>query len=187
MRTALIVIDAQQSFTRRPFFSAERVPAYLAAQNRLIEDFAARGAPIVRVFHVTPGAPASEPFSPASALIRPIEGLRDFEAALEVRKTRHSALVGTGLDVWLTEQGIGQIVVSGIRTEQCCEATTRHASDLGWKVVFVPEATLTFDMALSDGSPLRADDIVARTACVLEGRFAKVMDVPQTLAHVRAD
>jgi nicotinamidase-related amidase len=104
-----------------------------------------------------------------------------------VRKTRHSALVGTGLDVWLTEQGIGEIVVSGIRTEQCCETTTRHASDLGWKVVFVPEATLTFDMALPDGTPLRAADIVARTSAVLQGRFAKVMGVEETLAHVRAD
>lgn len=186
MRSALIVVDVQQSFTRRPYFSAERVPAFLAAQNRLIEGFQAAGAPIVRVFHVSPGGDASDAFAPASGLVRPLEGLRDFEAALEVRKTRHSALVGTGLDVWLTEQGVGQLVVSGIRTEQCCETTTRHASDLGWKVVFVPEATLTFDMTLPDGSPFRADDIVARTASVLQGRFARVLGVPETLAHVGA-
>jgi len=184
MRSALIVVDVQQSFTHRPYFSAEHVPAYLAAQNRLIEGFAARGLPIVRVFHVTPGGDAGDPFATASGLVKPLEGLRDFDAALEVRKSRHSALVGTGLDVWLTEQGIGEIVVSGIRTEQCCETTTRHASDLGWKVVFVPEATLTFDMTLPDGTPFRAADIVARTASVLKGRFAQVLDVTQTLAHV---
>ena len=184
MRSALIVIDVQQSFAHRPYFSAERVPAYLAAQNRLIEGFAARGLPIVRVFHVSPGGDAGDAFSTASGLVKPLEGLRDFEAALEVRKTRHSALVGTGLDVWLTQQGIGQIVISGIRTEQCCETTTRHASDLGWQVVFVPEATLTFDMALPDGTPFRAADIVARTASVLQGRFARVMNVEETLAHV---
>ncbi len=187
MRSALLVVDVQQSFTRRPYFDATRVPAYLAAQNRLIEGFAAQGLPIVRVFHVAPGAGADDPFSVASGLVRPLEGLRGFEAALEVRKTRHSALVGTGLDVWLVEQGIGRVVVSGIRTEQCCETTTRHASDLGWRAVFVPEATLTFDMTLPDGAPLRADDIVARTAAVLHGRFARVLDVADTLAHVGAD
>lgn len=187
MRSALIVVDAQQSFAHRPYFNAGQVPAYLAAQNRLIEGFAAAGLPIVRVFHVSPGGDASDPFAPASGLVKPLEGLRDFDAALEVRKTRHSALVGTGLDVWLTEQGIGQIVVSGIRTEQCCETTTRHASDLGWKVVFVPEATLTFDMTLPDGAPFRAADIVARTASVLKGRFARVMNAEETLAHVHAD
>jgi nicotinamidase-related amidase len=187
MRSALIVVDVQQSFTRRPYFSAEGVPAFLAAQNRLIEGFAAKGLPIVRVFHVSPGGDATDAFSPASGLVKPLEGLRDFDAGLEVRKTRHSALVGTGLDVWLTEQGVGEIVVSGIRTEQCCETTTRHASDLGWKAVFVPEATLTFDMTLPGGTPFRAADIVARTAAVLQGRFARVMDVTQTLAHVGTD
>lgn len=186
MRSALIVIDVQQSFTHRPYFSAADVPAYLAAQNRLIDDFAARGAPIVRVFHVTPGGTASDPFAESSGLVRPLEGLHDFTPAIEVRKTRHSALVGTGLDVWLTEQGIGELVITGIRTEQCCETTTRHASDLGWKVVFVPEATLTFDMQLPDGTPFRAADIRARTASVLQGRFARVMGVDDTLAHVHA-
>ncbi len=186
-RTALIVIDVQQSFTRRPYFSAAGVPAFLAAQNRLIDAFAAAGQPIVRVFHVSPGDDAGDPFSRASALVRPLEGLRDFDAALEVYKTRHSALVGTGLDVWLTAQGIGQLVISGIRTEQCCETTTRHASDLGWQVSFVPEATLTFDMQLPDGSPFRAADIVARTCSVLQGRFAQVRSVEDTLAHVLVD
>uniref|UniRef100_UPI0013D5342D isochorismatase family protein n=2 Tax=Pseudomonadota TaxID=1224 RepID=UPI0013D5342D len=61
-------------------------------------------------------------------------------------KARHSALVGSGLDVWLTENGIRKLLVSGIRTEQCCETTTRHASDLGYTVDYVSEATLTFAM-----------------------------------------
>jgi nicotinamidase-related amidase len=186
MRSVLIVIDVQESFTRRPYFSTVDVPAFLAAQNRLIEGFEAQGLPIVRVFHISPGGEAGDAFAVASGWVRPLEGLRGFTPAHEVHKTRHSALVGTGLDVWLTQQGIGQIVVSGIRTEQCCETTARHASDLGWQVVFVPEATLTFDMTLPDGSPFRAADIRARTASVLQGRFARVLGVDDTLAHVRA-
>ena len=112
MKSALIVIDVQESFTRRPYFSAADVPAYLAAQNRLIEGFEAQGLPIVRVFHVSPGGDAGDAFALASGLVKPLEGLRPFTAAHEVHKTRHSALVGTGLDVWLTQQGIGQIVIS---------------------------------------------------------------------------
>jgi nicotinamidase-related amidase len=76
------------------------------------------------------------------------------------------------------------LLVSGIRTEQCCETTTRHASDLGWTVDFVLEATLTFDMLQPDGQPLSAADIKARTATVLAGRFATVCTVTQALAHV---
>jgi nicotinamidase-related amidase len=90
--------------------------------------------------------------------------------------------VGTGLDVWLTQQGVQKLIVSGIRTEQCCETTTRHASDLGWSVDYVTDATLTFDMQNADGSNLSAADIKIRTATVLDGRFARVCTVAQSLA-----
>lgn len=184
MKTALVVIDVQQSFAHRPYFEPAELPAYLAAQNRLIEGFEAAGLPVVRVFHVQPDPTGADPFSLDSGLVRPLDGLRDFTAALTVHKTRHSALVGSGLDVWLTQQGIRQLVISGIRTEQCCETTTRHASDLGWDVIYVPEATLTFTMQHPDGSPLTPAQLRARTAAVLEGRFARVMDATAALQAV---
>ena len=98
-------------------------------------------------------------------------------------KHRHSALVGTGLEVWLTENGIQRLIVSGIRTEQCCETTTRHASDLGWQVDYVTDATLTYDMQQPDGTPLSAAEIKARTATVLTGRFATLCTVDEALAR----
>lgn len=182
MHTALIVIDVQESFTRRPYFGVDDLPAYLAAQNRLIEGFEAAGLPIVRVLHVEADPSGVNPFSMESGFVRPLEGLRSFKPAHTVHKTRHSALVGSGLDVWLTEQGVRRLVISGIRTEQCCETTTRHASDLGWDVIYVPEATLTFPMTLPDGRPFAPADIRARTASVLDGRFATVMGVEAALA-----
>lgn len=184
MTTALLVIDVQQSFTQRPYFETDGLADYLAAQNRLIEGFAAAGRPIVRVFHVDADPSGTDPFSLESGHVRPLQGLRDFQAAHTVHKSRHSALVGSGLDVWLTRQGIRRLVISGIRTEQCCETTTRHASDLGWDVIYVPEATLTFTMKHPDGSPLTPAQIRARTAAVLDGRFARVLDVEAALSAV---
>lgn len=180
--TALIVIDVQQSFTQRPSFSTDELPAYLAAQNRLIEGFEAAGLPIVRVYHVQPDVTGADPFSLESGFVRPLDGLRDFKADLTVHKQRHSALVGSGLDVWLNEHGVRRLVISGIRTEQCCETTTRHASDLGWEVIYVPDATLTFAMTLPDGSRFAPADIRARTVTVLKDRFAQILDAEAALA-----
>lgn len=181
--TALLVIDVQESFRHRPFFTERDLPAFLQAQNALIEGADARGVPLLRVFHQAgPDAPGN-PFSAASGQVRPLQGLADFEAAATFIKSRHSALVGTGLDVWLTQHGIQRLIVSGIRTEQCCETTARHASDLGWQVDFVPEATLSFDMTQPDGRALPAADIVARTATVLKDRFATLCSVDEALAR----
>jgi nicotinamidase-related amidase len=181
MKTCLIVIDAQESFRERPYFTERDLPAYIAAQNALIDGCVARQIPIVRVFHVEGAETANNPFSLESGHVKPLAGLMAFEPAATFHKSRHSALVGTGLDVWLTQSGIGQLIISGIRTEQCCETTTRHASDLGFKVDYVTDATLTFDMQHEDGSLLTVADIKRRTAAVLKDRFARICSVAQAL------
>ncbi len=186
MKTCLIVIDAQESFRQRAYWNEGLAAVYLSAQNVLIEGCAAAGLPIVRVFHTDEPSDASNPFAVESGHVRPIAGLTHFEAAATFTKHRHSALVNSGLDIWLTQNGIGRLIVSGIRTEQCCETTTRHASDLGWEVDYVTDATLTFDMIQPDGRPLPAADIKARTATVLHGRFATVCTVPQALERAVA-
>lgn len=131
----------------------------------------------MQIFHVEDHGP----FSQASGHVRALEPLRLAPSAT-FYKRRHSALVGTGLDVWLVRNGIRRIAISGIRTEQCCETTTRHASDLGFDVDFVGEATLTFPMTDIAGRRWSAAEIRARTELVLAGRFARVVDVEGALA-----
>ena len=58
-------------------------------------------------------------------------------------KTSHNAFTTTGLQQLLTSRGISELVICGIRTEQCCETTARVASDLGYRVTFVTDATAT--------------------------------------------
>ncbi|MDX2101235.1 MAG: isochorismatase family protein [Alphaproteobacteria bacterium] len=175
--TALLVIDVQESFRHRPYFREEGVARFLAHQQALIDGAASAGIPVVQIYHVED----SGPFSQASGLVRPLEPLRIAPDAV-FTKRRHSALVGSGLDVWLVRQGIRRLLVSGIRTEQCCETTTRHASDLGYQVDFVSEATLTFPMVDAAGTEWSAADIRARTELVLAGRFARILSVDQALA-----
>lgn len=181
MKTCLLLIDAQESFRHLPYFSGTDLPAFVAAQNALIDGCAAKGVPIIRIFHVDDPKTASNPFALASGLVKPLAELHAFEPAATFYKSRHSALVGTGLDVWLIQHGIQKLIISGIRTEQCCETTTRHASDLGWQVDFCLEATHTWDMQQLDGSTLSAADIRVRTATVLNDRFATICTAAQAL------
>lgn len=184
MKSCLIVIDVQESFRHRPYATERDMAPYLAAQNALIEGCVAADVPVVRVLHCDGPEVVGNPFAQLSGHVRPLEGLVDFTPAASFVKRRHSALVGTGLDVWLTSNGIGRLIISGIRTEQCCETTARHAWDAGWQVDYVIDATLTYDMVQPDGRPLAAADIKARTATVLEGRFAHICSVDEALSRV---
>ena len=71
----------------------------------------------------------------------------------------------------------------GIRTEQCCETTTRVGGDLGYEVTFVTDATATDRRTaapgrrpaagtLADPSHAATADVIARTEYALAGRFA---------------
>lgn len=175
--TALLVIDAQESFRHRPYWSEADTTAYFDRQQALIDGARAAGIAVVQIFHVEPeGA-----FSLASGWVAALAPLRVAADAV-FHKARHSALVSSGLDVWLTERGIRRLLISGIRTEQCCETTTRHASDLGYAVDFVSEATLTFAMRDARGRDWSAAEIKARTELVLDQRFARIATVAEALA-----
>jgi nicotinamidase-related amidase len=175
---ALVVVDVQESFRHRQYYGEKNVPVFLERVQALIDGAKTQGIPVVQVFHVDP----TGPFSLASGHVRTFEGV-EIEPAVRFEKRSHSALIGSGLDVWLVQQGIGRLIVCGIRTEQCCETTTRHASDQGYEVDYVTEATLTWEMTDRLGRVWSPEEIKARTELVLDGRFATVVTVDEALAR----
>ncbi len=175
--SAVIFIDVQESFRHMPYWDEADLPAFLERSQALLDGAKTQGIPVLQIFHQR----GTGPFAEGSPYIRTLAPL-SFEPTKVFRKSQHSSLVGTGLDVWLTEHGIRRLLIAGIRTEQCCETTTRHASDLGFQVDFVGEATLTFPMTDTSGRRWSAAEIKARTELVLAGRFARIVTVEEALA-----
>jgi nicotinamidase-related amidase len=179
MKQALLVVDVQESFRSRPYFREAELPAFLANVQALLDACAARGIAVVQVFHQEPGEDPANPFSSASGQVRALRGL-NIRPDLIVHKEVHSALfartaAGETLEAWLRAHGIGELLITGIRTEQCCETTARHASDVGFAVRYVTDATLTFPMRARSGREVSAQEIRERTELVLEGRFARIV------------
>jgi nicotinamidase-related amidase len=174
--TALLVIDVQESFRHRPYWCDSDVPFFVTCLRSLIEGAQSHKIPVIRIFHVED----SGPFSLESGYVVPLQDL-SFTPDAVFQKRSHSALVGSGLDVWLTQHAIRRVIVSGIRTEQCCETTARHASDLGYQVDYVTDATLTFPMTDRYGKGWTQKQIKSRTELVLDGRFARITTVEEAL------
>jgi len=126
--TALLVIDVQRSFEHMPYGSTSDVPAWQERQCALIDAARARGWPVVFVRHNG----RSGPCLPASGHVTLMDFVerRDEEPVFDKRV--HDALTESGLEPWLRERGLSRLLISGIRTEQCCETTARVASDLGF-------------------------------------------------------
>ncbi|MGL6071955.1 isochorismatase family protein [Craterilacuibacter sp.] len=177
-RRALIVIDVQQSFIQRPYWDESTLPAFRDKLLALIAGCRTHGVPVVHILHED----GDGPFTAASGLVRIMDWLPD-DADATFTKHVHNALTDSGLQPWLAARGITRLIIAGLRTEQCCETTARVASDLGYAVDFVTEATQTFAMThAASGRVYSPDEIRAHTELVLGGRFARLHSVSSCLA-----
>jgi nicotinamidase-related amidase len=171
MKTALLVIDIQDSFKIDPARWAKR-SNYAFEENvtKLIATFREAGEPVIWVLHND-----SDPgFRPGDPEVRLMSFLDRREGEPLLVKNTRNAFTSTDLQARLDALGVKRVTVCGISTEQCCETTTRVAADLGYEVDFVTEATLTFPI----GS-LSTEAIVERTEAVLRGRFARIVTVAE--------
>jgi nicotinamidase-related amidase len=190
MTNALVVIDVQESFRRRPSWEVVSNPDVADDVRRLVDAARAAGDLVVWVLHAEPGSGGV--FDPAGGLVRLVDELVPLDGEPILTKTSRNAFTTTNLGQLLTERGIRDLVICGIQTEQCCETTARLAADLGYEVTFVVDATATFPIAhrdapadrsvaelVADPTTLQTDDVIARTEYALAGRFATVRTVAE--------
>jgi len=185
MPRALLVIDVQESFRYGPLWPTISNPAIASDVARLVDGVRARGDLVVWVLHSEPGSGTT--FDPANGHVRYMAPLAPLPGEPELTKTSHNAFTTTNLGQTLTAAGVTSVTVCGLRTEQCVETTARVASDFGYEVTFVTDATGTFPIPhwdapagqtveelLADPRTLSAADVVSRTEYALAGRFASV-------------
>jgi nicotinamidase-related amidase len=182
--SALLVIDAQKSFSARPSWERRSNLAFEQNVAELIRAYRAAGLPVFFFLHAD-GDPYFEPDSPYVALMDFIEPRGD--EPVIVKPTRN-CFTSTDLAMRLVHKGVRRLAISGIQMEQCCETTTRVAADLGYAVDFVIDATLTFPIANTDepGKELGVDAIRERTEYALRGRFATIASTPALTAQLGA-
>ncbi|MFC3500943.1 cysteine hydrolase family protein [Micromonospora krabiensis] len=189
-RAALVVIDVQESFRQRAIWAYGSNPDIVGQVDRLVAAARERGDLVVWVLHSEPGTGGV--FDPANGHVRLIEGLTPVDGEPTLVKTSHNAFTTTNLQQVLTLAEVSEITVCGIRTEQCVETTTRLGSDLGYRMTFVTDATMTFPIPhrdlpetatlaeiLADPRTLGNEEIISRTEYALAGRFATVRTVDE--------
>jgi nicotinamidase-related amidase len=171
--TALIVIDVQRGFDDADYWGPRNNPDCETNIASLIKAWRDQKWPIVFVKHdsTTPSSPLA-PGGPGNEFKDVIRGTPD----LLVHKTVHSAFYGEpDLDAWLTSHGITDVAICGIQTNMCCETTARMASDLGYGMIFVEDATHTFDLTTPTKKVYRGREIARYTSLTLAADFGRVV------------
>jgi nicotinamidase-related amidase len=173
MARALLIIDIQNDYFPGGRFPLVGPEDAAAAASRVLARFRARDEPIVHVQHVWDAEDAAffQPGTPGVEIhgkVAPAEG----EAV--VRKELPNAFLGTGLEERLRGDGIDELVVAGMMSSMCVDASVRAASDLGFTVTVVHDAcaapNLEFNGTKVDGTTVHATFMAA-----LDGNYAQLV------------
>lgn len=178
INTVHLAIDIQNNFHHTAYWSEDDFSIFKANELKLINGLKALNIPTLQIIHVEP---KSDIWGKQSGNNIPMDFMpTDLDGMFE--KGVHNALTDSGLHQWLKAHNVRNIIISGIRTEQCCETTTRVASDFGFHVDYITEATYTFPMTHQQtGKIYSTDEIKQKTELVLQGRFADIHTVDSLL------
>jgi nicotinamidase-related amidase len=105
---------------------------------------------------------------------RIVEPLTPRPGEIVVNKTTYSAFTSTGLDGMLRNLRIETLVIGGVVTNRCVETTAREATDRGYQVIVLDDATATY-------SP----EVQEATLLSLQGSHGYVRQTEDVLALLR--
>ncbi len=179
MSRALLLIDIQRDYFpggRQPLVGSDRAAD---AASSVLGHFRAGSEPIVHVQHSwdEPGAAYLKPGTSGFAHDDRVAPAGDEPVVV---KESPNAFVETDLEERLRSDGIDRLVVAGMMTSMCVDATVRAAVDLGFAVTVVGDACAAPDLE-HGGVHVPGDQVHAAFLAALAAGYAEVVD-SKTLA-----
>jgi len=184
MKTALLVIDIQKDYFPGGKFPLVNPEEAARKAYELLQCFREHGGRHVHIQHIS-----LEP--DASFFIKGDSGsdihdiVAHFDSEPIVYKHEPNSFLNTDLLDLLKGWEVERVVICGMMTHMCVDATTRAASDLGFEVIVAEDACATRDLKYDD-TTIRAD-IVHKSFLAALKSYGRVMKTEEILALLAGD
>jgi nicotinamidase-related amidase len=145
MSRGLVIVDIQNDYF--PGGRMELVGSERAAERaaHLLAGFRSRGEPVIHMQHVWEGDDAAF-FSPGTPGVEINDAVRPAGGEPVVQKEYPNSFRETDLERRLRDAGVTEVVVAGMMTSMCVDATVRAAADLGFGCTVVHDACACPDL-----------------------------------------
>ena len=180
---ALVIVDLQKAFDD-PRFGKRNNPDAEANAGRLLAAWRTGSRPVIHVQHLS--CEPDSPYRPGQPGCDFKDEVRPQAGELVVQKSTNNAFLDTGLGPYLDSTGIRTLVVVGVATNNCVEATVRMAGNLGYATYLVADATATAERTDLAGRVWRAEEIQALTLANLSGEYATIVSTQEILGRLVA-
>ncbi len=179
MNTALVIIDIQNDYFEGG--KAQLVNPDIASGNAklLLEQFRKRNLPVLHVQHIA-NRPNATFFIPDTKGAEIHNDVKPVDNEQIIVKHYPNSFRETDLLEHLKSKNITDLVICGMQTHMCVDATTRAAKDLGFNCVVVGDACATKDLELN-GVKVKAADVQTAFLSALNYFYSTVMTTEQYL------
>jgi len=173
MTTALLIIDVQRALCTGEYecYDAKRV---IDTINGLSARARKSGIPVVLIQHNE----KDSPFAHGAEGWQLADGLVTAPGDLRVDKTANDSFYQTNLQKLIPREDFDRLVICGMQTDYCVNATVRQAHQLGYDVELAADAHTTVD-----NGNMSAEDIIAehnKDWAHLTGSVARIDVKPAT-------
>ncbi len=179
MSRALVIVDIQNDYFAGGAHPLVTPEAAAVAAGRVLAGFRDRGETVVHVQHVW-DAPDAAFMKPGTPGVEIHESVAPAAGEPVVQKAHPNAFLETSLERDLRAGGVDHVVVCGMMTSMCVDATVRAAVDLGFRATVVQDACAAPDLEFA-GETIPAQAVQGAFLAALADGYAEVRPAEELL------
>lgn len=179
MSTALIIVDIQNDYFPNGKMELSNPVKAADKAGQILEWFRQNNHPIFHIQHISNHEGASF-FLPNTEGAKINERVLPLEHESIIIKHTPNSFFKTELESKLRENRVTKLVICGMMTHMCIDATVRAAMELGFESTLIEDACATTDLVYQD-KVVSADQVHYAFVSALNGIYANVVSTEDFL------
>ena len=183
-RTGLLIIDIQNDYFPGGKMEIEGADAALASAGAALAAFRVAQLPVFHVRHLSV-RPGASYFVPGTTGVEIHPGVAPATRETVIEKNFPNSFRGTTLKAQLQSAGVEHLVVAGMMTHMCVDASVRAAFDDGYRVTLLADACATRAQSWA-GENVTARQVHAAFLAALGAVYAKILGTAEFIPTLQA-
>jgi nicotinamidase-related amidase len=180
MKPALVLVDIQRDYFPNGRMEVVRATEAGMVARRLLEHFRKNKLPIIHIQHISARAGAAF-FLPNTAGTDIHESVAPLPGETVIKKHFPNSFRDTQLNEYLVSGGITELVICGMMSQMCIDATVRAAFDKGYACIVAHDACAARNLAFN-GLEIPAEHVHGAYMAALGAVYAKVSSAEEIIA-----
>lgn len=173
MNTALLLIDIQNDYFPNGRMPLEKSVDACHKAQEVLHAYRTRQFPVIHVQHIST-SPIANHFLPCTKGVEIHHDVRPLKGEVIIKKHYPNSFKDTNLLNVITKQHINHLVIVGMMTNLCIDATVRAAYDLGLACTVLHDACAAKSLEFNN-NPIPAQTVHHAFLAALQPLYANVL------------